>query len=77
MNEADLAVFMQGILIVSSTFLSGFYILQKLRNRCSNEVIYVSAVTMIVYSSTLLTGKSLIWVSIQGGLEVPLGKFFQ
>lgn len=77
LGNADLALFMQGMLVVTSTFLTGFFILQKLRNRCANAVIYVSAVTTIVYSSKILSGKSFTWVTIEGGLEVPLGKFIQ
>ena len=73
-SEADLSLFVQGLLIVTSTLLSGFFILQKLRNRCANEVIYVSVVTVVNYSSKILSGKSLTWVTVEGGLEVPLGK---
>ena len=73
LGNADLALFMQGMIVVTSTFMSGFFILQKLRNRCATPVIYVSAVTTIVYSSKILSGKSFTWVTIEGGLEVPLG----
>lgn len=73
MDIAGLAIFMQGMLIVTSTFLSGFFVLQKLRNRCSNEVIYVSLVMVINYSSKILAGKSLTWVTVEGGSQVPLG----
>lgn len=73
LEEDSVAVFMQGFIVVTSTFFTGFYIVQWLRGKCAPEAIYVSIVTMIVYASALLTGKELTWVTIAGGLEVPLG----
>lgn len=73
LSDDELASFMQGFLVVTSTFLTGFYVLQWFRGKCAPEAIYVSIITMIVYASALLTGKTLTWVTITGGLEVPLG----
>lgn len=72
----DLALFSEGLVIVISAFLTGFFLLQKLRGKCANEVIYVSAVTTVVYSSRLLSGKSFTWVMLNNGDEVPLGRYF-
>lgn len=75
-NEIELAAVSEGFVIVLSAFLTGFYVIQKMRNKCGNEVIYVSAVTALVYSSKLLSGKSFTWVTIEDGVEVPLGRYF-
>lgn len=75
MFDDDLVEVMQGFVLASSIFLTGFYVLQWFRGKCAPEAIYVSIVTTIIYASALLTGKSLTWVTVAKDFEVPLGKF--
>lgn len=75
-TNADLATFLQGLLIVTSTLLTGFYAVNKFRGRCNNEVIYVAVVTLLIYASNLLAGTSLTWVALENGTWVPLGRYF-
>eukprot|EP00924_Labyrinthula_sp_SR-Ha-C_P002507 snap_masked-scaffold_16-processed-gene-6.47-mRNA-1 protein AED:1.00 eAED:1.00 QI:0/0/0/0/1/1/3/0/457 len=72
----ELVILTQSILVVTSGLLTGFLTVQKFAGRCSNEVIYVSAVTTINYGSKILAGYGLTWVKIEEGKEVPLGRYF-
>ena len=52
-KSEDLSVFVQGLLVVTSTSLTGFYIFQRYRQRCTWEVVYVTSVTMLMYAAYL------------------------